>query len=648
MKKTVIAGMALALALGVSGEVRIPAFLTDNMVVQRNATLTIPGTARPGAKVTARADWAGGKAETKAGADGAFSLSLPTPGAGGPYTIVISDGGDSPLVLSNILSGEVWLCSGQSNMEFPVKGWTQVMNADEVVATARHPEIRLLQVRKNIAYTPQANAEVNMGGWVEASPATMDFSAIAYFFANRLVDELGVPVGVIDATWGGTPAEAWTSAEWLEGIDGFGPQVASLKRSGGDKGALMADYGRLIEEWNKSMLSGGKSVDPASRLRGDGVGEMPVPGMWEQSVLPGFDGVVWMQKAVNIPAELAGMPGEIFLGPVDNEDETYVNGVKVGGNGAWDSPRHYMIEGSLLKPGENLVTVKVSDYDGDGGIGGSADDNHILVGGQRIPLSGNWDYLVAADFKANPKPVSVESSSFPSVLYNAMIAPLNVMPVKGVLWYQGCANVGRAAQYEPLFQALIRNWRADRGDDSLPFYFVQLAGWLAPKNVQPDSEWASLRESQARALTLPATGMAVAIDLGNPADIHPVNKQEVARRLSLLALNRTYGVPTVDAAPVCVSAERRGDKMVLTFDAPVSGHAGVMTGFIVGDGKGHFGYASTRQLSPTSLELSSPLVEKPAVARYNWADSPGGNLKGETGLPVAPFATDLMDNSAKN
>ena len=640
MNRIITASLLTIAALGASAEVTLPKFFTDNMLVQRDATLTVAGKATPGAEVKVTTDWANGKATGKAGADGAFSIALPTPGAGGPYTIIVDDGNGEPKVLSNVLSGELWLCSGQSNMEFPVKGWSQIMNADEVVATARHPEVRLLQIRKDKAFTPQTDADVNLGGWVEASPATMDFSAIAYLFAKEMKDSLQVPVGVIDATWGGTPAEAWTSAEYLAGVPGFEADVEALTKNASEPGYIRTDNERRSAQWIKEATALTDSFDVAAEQSGDKWMSIQVPATWESTILPGFDGIAWMQRVIDLPADAAGKPLTLSLGHIDNEDETYFNGEKVGGGTIWNVPRRYDVPGDLVRAGRNVITVKVTDFDYDGGICGKPEQVFASVDGKTYPLAGEWKISIAKDFsKMPPKPTSVDEPNYPSVLFNAMISPLRLMPVRGVLWYQGCANVARAGQYEPLFQSLIRNWRSIWGEN-MPFYFVQLAGFMQQRNVQPESQWAALRNSQAKALTLPNTGMAVAIDLGNPADIHPTDKQEVARRLGLLALNRTYGHKQTDAAPVCIASKAKGNTLELKFDGPLTSEAGVLTGFIVGDASGKFAYANASLTAPDTVVLSSPLIGSPTVARYNWADCPGGNLTGTTGLPVAPFATD--------
>jgi sialate O-acetylesterase len=449
----------LATMMPVQAKIKLPNYITDNMIVQQNSVMKIAGSAAADSKVTVWATWDSHPMQTKADKNGNFEISLPTPAAGGPYSIIIADK-DSKVKIGNVLSGEVWLCSGQSNMEFPIEGWSSVMDADHVVSTARNPDIRLLQVKRGTSLAPMDDIEVNMRGWVEAAPNTMGFSAIAYFYAKELRDSLRVPVGVIDATWGGTPAEAWTSSEYLKDI-------------------------------------------------------------------PGFE--------------------------IHKQQE--------------------------------------------------------------------------------------ENRECPSVLYNAMIHPLRDFKVKGVLWYQGCNNVGRAKQYEPLFQSLIKNWRNTWGED-FPFYFVQLAGYRAPQAVQPDSEWAALRNAQSKALQLPNTAMVSAIDLGNPGDIHPREKQTVAHRLALTALGRDYGFDTNYKAPLCISTKNKGDRIILEFDDDLTATSSTMLGFIIGDINGNFDQAIVKKIDNRTLELYSPLVKKPICARYNWADFPNGNLYSPHGIPVAPFATD--------
>lgn len=548
-------------------KVVLPNYITDNMVVQRNSVMKITGHASSGSKVNVIAGWDSRSREVKADSEGKFDISLDTPDAGGPYSIIIADK-DSKVKVGNVLSGELWLCSGQSNMEFPVDGWTSVMDADHVVSTARNPDIRLLQVKKRVAFSPQDDIETNMGGWVEAAPNTMDFSAIAYLYAKEHRDSLKVPVGVIDATWGGTPAEAWTSYGFLKGVPGFEGELSAMESCGFDASRLRENYEKEMGVWMKLAQKGGEEIRPGDKLTGN---VLPADYFERIGFGNGFDGIVWVQKEIDVPAEDAGKPMTLKLGAIDDEDVTYLNGV---------------------------------------------------------------------DFSSLPKkPASIEGSSYPTVLYNAMIHPLRNLPIKGVLWYQGCANVGRAEQYETLFKSLINNWR-DTWDSEFPFYFVQLAGWLAPHSVQPDSEWAALRNAQSKALQLPNTAMVSAIDLGNPGDIHPRDKQTVAHRLALTALGRDYGFDTNYKAPQCISMQKMGNKIVLKFDDDLTATSVAILGFIIGDADGDFDQAVARMADSRTLELYSPLVKKPVCVRYDWADFPNGNLYSRHGIPVAPFATD--------
>lgn len=632
--------VAIALGIGMmapaTAEVKLPNYITSNMVMQRNATLTVPGHATPGAKVSAIPSWTGKTVTTKADKQGKFSLSIPTPDAGGPFSITFSDGKET--IIDNLLSGELWLCSGQSNMEFPIEGWTSVMDADHVVATAHNPDIRLLQVKKNTAFSPREDVQTNMGGWVEAASNTMDFSAIAYLFAKELRDSLKVPVGVIDATWGGTPAEAWTGYEALKNVPGFESELESLSKCNFNAELLRADYEKKLAEWMSLAQSGGEMTNPAHMSSGKAL-----PAGYFERIGFGnsFDGIVWAQKTFDVPSDLAGKDMTLYLGAIDDEDITYLNGKEVAKGSGYNTPRVYTVPGNLVKSGTNLLTIRISDFGGEGGFAGPIEIMHAEIGGNSIPLSGDWIYQIGVDFSTLPqKPASIEGSSYPSVLYNAMLYPLHNLPIQGVLWYQGCANVGRADQYEPLFKALINDWRGLWGKD-FPFYFVQLAGWLQPKTVQPDSEWAELRNAQSKALQLPNTSMVSAIDLGNPADIHPRDKQTVAHRLAMTALNRDYGKIDMDyQAPVCTGMKTDGTKLILSFDRDLYPTSAAVIGFIIGDSDNNFVQAMTEMPDARTVVLSSPRIKRPDRARYNWADYPNGNIYSSAGIPLAPFATD--------
>lgn len=639
LKKCILsASLSVFLPASLSAAISVPSFFTDNMIVQQNSVLTVPVNAVPGDKVTVTPSW-GKSVSAKAGADGRAEIRVNTPAAGGPYSITVTAPGDT-IKLINVLAGEVWLCSGQSNMEFPVNGWTHIMNHDDVIGNAHRPDIRLLQIKDVTAFTPQDDTEVTMGGWVECNAATMqDFSAIAYLFATRLHDELGVPVGVIDCAWGGTPAEAWTSAAAIgASVPGFDEELAILAKADGDRGIIEREWNKLRADRLAEAEAAIEKFD-MSVYQSDW-DKMPVPGYWENTVAPGLDGVVFAQTVINLAASEAAADLQLDFAAIDDDDIVYINGKEVARGSGFSTPRHYVIPSKYLKTGDNVLTIRITDGGGEGGFAGDPSKLYATTCDRHIPLAGDWAYRVGVDFgKMKPMPASWAGSSFPSVLYNAMLHPLHVMPVKGVLWYQGCANVGRAAQYEPLFQSMINNWRELWGYD-MPFYFVQLAGWLKPQALQPESPWAALRNAQSKALALDNTAMVTAIDLGNPADIHPRNKQEIARRLAETALTRDYGKGYDYKAPVCTSVKTAKDKLRLTFDAPLSPKSVAVTGFIVGDAAGRFAVAAGRLIDEKTIELSAAEIAAPTVARYDWADYPGGNLYGTNGLPVAPFATD--------
>lgn len=626
-------------SLTVQAKVELPSVFSDNMVIQQNAELTVAGKAKPLSTVTFRSGWEGGECKAKADKEGRFVMKVPTPPAGGPYTIIVDDGTGDKGILQNVLSGEVWLCSGQSNMEFPVKGdWAQVMDADHVVAEMQRSALRLLQIRNTTSVTPLDDASVEFG-WVESSPAVASFSAIGYLCGRILQDSLNVPVGIIDATWGGTPVEAWTPHEYLKGVPGLEFYEEQLT-AGKDKQALIDAAMEKVYEDYRAVEKMSYPYDRSVMQKGEAWKIMPVPSLWENNVMPGFDGIVVMQFELDLPATAAGKPLQLCLGAVDDWDLTYFNGKFVGSGRIFDQQRDYHVAGNLVKGGKNVITVEVIDNAGGGGIWKSS---YAVVDGTKYSLDGEWNYAVLSDFSRTDMMYQLpDSPYYPSVLYNAMINPLTYMSPAGVFWYQGCANVGRAAQYEVCFKNMIEGWRECFDNPSLPFYFVQLAGFGNPVTVQPDSEWALLRHAQSKALQLPDTGMATATDLGNPADIHPANKQEVARRLSLLALDKTYGRTQACEAPRCIDTVIGKGYMDLTFDNDVKTEGGVVTGFIIKGKDGKWAYANTQIVSEKTIRLSSPLINDPVAARYNWADYPGGNLTGRTsGLPVTPFATDL-------
>lgn len=646
MRKYQLTLLSLCVAAFSQAKVTLPSFFTDNMVIQQNSLLTLPGKAKAGKQVTVKVSWSNDKYTAKATADGEFKIEVPTPSAGGPYQITVSDG--EKLTLNNIMAGEVWICSGQSNMEMPVAGWGKVMNYEQEIADANYPSIRLLQVKKTVAFTPQENVDMNMGGWQECSSATVpEFSSVAYFYARKLWQELNVPVGVIDCTWGGTPAESWTSYETLKQVMGFEKKMARMADAGFEREKLIKLYYQEMDEWLQQFNAGDAGIKDGtpqwiSALQtGSEWKTMELPGYWETRGL-NFDGIVWFQKEVEIPGEWAGKEVTLSLGMIDDDDVTYFNGKEIGKSSGCSTMRNYKIPAELVKAGKGVITVRAIDYGGEGGIHGDAQNLFIESNGKKISLAGNWNYHLGVSMAGAPsRPLSPEgegwpTSCYPTVLYNAMVHPFTVFPIKGAIWYQGENNVGYDEQYRVLFQSMITDWRKAWKQD-FPFYFVQLANFLKPEEVQPDSKWAALRDAQAHSLHLPNTGMACAIDIGEVYDIHPKNKQEVGRRLAQAALAKTYQKGTYEV-PAYLGYRISGHTLILSFDQEVVAKEGAPKGFILAGPDGKY-YPAQATIRGKEIILQSERIEIPTAACYAWADNPVCNLYGKSGLPVPPFRT---------
>ena len=649
MWKCICMAVALWGCTGVlQAKVVLPSVFTDNMVLQQKTDITFYGDATKNKQLTVKTGWNGKEYYTEADGQGKWSLKIPTPAAGGPYEITFSDG--KKLQLKNVMIGEVWFCSGQSNMEMPVAGWGKVMNYEQEIAEAAYPAIRLFQVKKNTSLAPLKEVESTLGGWQECSSATVpEFSALAYFYARALWKELNVPIGVIDCTWGGTPAEAWTSHETLRQVMGFREEMDKLERLGFDPNRMEQAYSEERAHWQSLFtekdkgMENGKLCWTAPSLSEEDWQTISLPGYWEGKGLKDFDGIIWFRRSLEIPAEWAGKPLTLRLGMIDDEDITYFNGVEIARGAGYMTPRTYTIPAKLVKAGKAVLAVRVSDFGGEGGIHGKAEDLYVEADGKRISLAGDWKYRIGLSLTGfPPAPISpVQSSSYPTVLFNAMVKPWTAFPIKGVIWYQGEANVGRSEQYGDLFPALITDWRRQWRSD-FPFYFVQLANFMESKEIQPDSEWAALREAQTKALKLDQVGMAVTIDIGLADDIHPKNKQEVGRRLALVALAGSYGKNVSGSAPVFRNYRIKGDKMELDFGQKQDGFqikGTTLKGFIIA-GPDRVFYPAEAMVHDGKIILSSTEVPAPLAARYGWADNPDCNLYGENGLPVAPFRTD--------
>jgi sialate O-acetylesterase len=642
----------LIVAASAHGEVRLPAIIGDNMVLQQDTKVRIWGSASAGEHVTVT--FARKSSQAVADAQGRWQLFIGPFKAGGPFELTVK--GDNVVTIKNVLVGEVWICSGQSNMEWPL---VNTVDGDHTVAQANYPEIRLFTVVHQTAASPLADVQ---GHWVVTTPdEAAHFSAVGYFFGRELHQQLRVPVGLIHTSWGGTPAEAWTSHEALLSspelksiLDRYESSLSTLPQA-------QEAYARALAEWEEKNLY----IDPGNK--GEALGyadpaaattdwsKMDLPQQFETAGLL-IDGAVWFRKDLELPASWADKELVLNLPPIDDHDVTYFNGKKIGATGretpnSYMVPRKYTVPASLVHQGRNVIAVRVFDSAGEGGFsraGAMSIGPTGAVESEAISLRGVWDYKVELalepkhpDWGSRPEAVGVSNQNSPSVLYNAMLAPLTPFAIRGAVWYQGESNAGRAYQYRTLFPIMIRDWRRAWGS-AFPFYFVQLANWRARKAEPDDSDWAELREAQAMTLREPQTGMAVTIDIGDENELHPRNKLDVGRRLAAWALARTYARKQIPSGPLFDRYTVEGNKVRIHFKygaglKTVDG--GPLKGFAVAGEDRRFVWADARIENDTVI-VSSPKISKPVAVRYGWADNPAVNLCNRAGLPASPFRTD--------
>ncbi len=649
MLRWFLVAVCVSAAVGLSparGDVRLPRVLGDGMVLQQQTDVAVWGWADPQERVTVRGSWKDAEVSTTADGAGQWRVTCRTPVAGGPYTLTVR--GDNEITLSDVLIGEVWICSGQSNMEWPVR---LAQDGEAEVAAANYPQIRLFDVEHTVAIRPESDCG---GTWRVCGPQTVGgFSAVGYFFGRDLYEKLHVPIGLIGSNWGGTVAEAWTSAGTLRGLRDFDEALNVLARESQEPGYLNQYAQQKLAGWWQSL----DGIDPGSAAGGWKSPEladadwptMNLPSPWERQGLAGVDGVVWFRKEVELPAEWAGQSLNLELGPIDDFDTTWFNGVRVGGlmvTGSWNKPRHYTVPAELVRPGRNVVAVRVVDTGIDGGFSGRPEQLRIWPSGtdesQALSLASAWRYRVSLDSaKLPPWPqITGLHANYPTALYNGMISPLVPFALRGAIWYQGESNRPRAYQYRTLFPAMIGDWRQSWGRGDFPFYYVQ----IAPFAYQGDrGEAAELREAQMFTLATPNTGMVVTLDIGNPADIHPRNKQEVGRRLALWALARTYGRPVGEfSGPIYREMRVEGDSVRVLFDhtgGELTSQGRALTGFVIAGSDRRFVPAVAR-IDGETVVVQADAVSEPVAVRYAWGAADCASLFGQTGLPASSFRTD--------
>lgn len=635
--------MMLCAVASAGADVRVAAVFTDGMVLQRETNVPIWGWAMPGEIITVDADWDGPVRRVTTDDRGRWRTDLPTPEAGGPYTISIQ--GDTRITLSDVLIGEVWLCSGQSNMEMPLgnirPGYTGVDNAEEEIAQAAHPSIRLLTVPNTVSLHPRSGLQMT---WQTCSPETArTFSATAYFFARHLHRELGVPIGVISADWGGTRIEAWMSPEAIGAFDAYADTVADLALLAHPT-ARMSLMGDLEARWWRRLddrAPGGASWKlPETAV--DGWKTMTLPSTLDGE-LADFDGILYLRRSVELDGEWAGEPALLTLGPIDDMDDVWVNGVHVGSvhePGFWHEPRRYKIPAGVLVAGENVIAIRVYDTSGPGGVNGEPDQMAVRSVGREVSLAGPWAWAKGASAGELPAVASANvGPNTPTALFHGMIEPVSPFAVRGTIWYQGESNRANASIYDALMGAMIADWRREFEHDDMPFYYVQ----IAPYGYRGDQgQTAALREAQRRAISTPHTGMVVTMDIGDERDIHPTNKQDVGHRLALWALKHTYDRPdVVCSGPTVRAARPAGEGVALSFEHQdgLELRDGTAIFEVAGD-DGVFHPARAGVVNGV-LMLRCDAVDRPAEVRYGWAPAATATLFNREGLPASPFLVSI-------
>ncbi|MDA3879596.1 MAG: beta galactosidase jelly roll domain-containing protein [Prolixibacteraceae bacterium] len=632
-----------------SADVSLPHLLSSNMVLQRNAETAIWGWADKGEKVTVT--FRGKSFSTETSSEGKWMVKVPVGKAGGPFELIIK--GSNKIVLDNILAGDVWVCSGQSNMEWPL---SQTDGASQEIQRAQYPAIRLFHVEKNAAVEPAYDTAPAQ--WQICSPQTVaTFSAVGYYFGKNIHLETGVPIGLISSNWGGTIIETWISPKTVAADSFMNRWATGLKDVDVEK--MAREQKEVFESYQKELNKVQKTDfhHPYIDVDFDDQQwyEYPQPELWENhDDFVNFDGIVWYRKSFKLPAGFKLQNAEISLAQIDDSDVVWINGKRVGETyNQYNMLRTYKVPAAFLHEGKNQITVRVEDYTGGGGFHGDAGKMYISDGTNSIALSGKWK-MMKDEIRVPQNPVSISQSvlqpnQFPTLLFNGMIHPLLNFAVKGAIWYQGESNADskvQALRYENQMRMLIADWREQWGNSGLSFYMVQLANYKAENSTPGNDVWPFLREAQAHVATDEKVEMACIIDIGEAGDIHPRNKKDVGYRLALNPLNIDYGKDVVYNGPRYKSVEFDEDKAIITFEMQgaefeVKNKYGYINGFVVASNDGVFHYAKARLSGKNKVEVYSNKIKEIAAVRYLWDDNPGEvNLYNRKGLPAEPFRTD--------
>jgi sialate O-acetylesterase len=622
-------------------QVRLPKLISDNMVLQRDTRLKIWGWA--GANERVNIKFNGKTYKTKADGQGNWAVFVPPMKAGGPYTLNIV--ASNSITINNILFGDVWFCSGQSNMvhQMNIHDVTYAMD----IKSANYPEIRqfLVPVANNLEGPKD---DFSKGTWqVAVGEEVRPFSAVAFFFARKLYDKYKIPIGLINASVGGTPIAAWTSEEGLKEFPAF-RSIIQKNKDTGYVNALNRNVANSIVSrplQDKGIIESPKWFEEGYHPPAGAWRSINIPGYWEDQGIKDLNGVVWYRKEIDLPASMAGKSAKVFLGRIVDADVLYINGKQVGNTTYMYPQRRYTIPSGVLKAGKNIFAIKVTNNFGKGGF--VPDKPYcIFLGNDTIDLKGTWQYRVGEVFtpRSGSGVTGINGQDQPAGLYNAMVAPAISYAIKGILWYQGETDTGKAEEYARWQPALISDWRSKWNQPGTPFLFVQLPGFMEYNYLPVESQWATFRESQLRSLSVAHTAMAVAIDLGEWNDIHPDNKKDVGERLAIAAQKLVYGENIVHSGPVFHSYKTEGSKIILTFENVGSGlltkDGNAPAEFSIAGADKKFVWAKTK-IDGDNIVVWNDAISQPLHVRYAWADNPvNPNLYNREGLPATPFRTD--------
>lgn len=628
----------LMLCHSIMAQIKLPKLISDGVILQRDKNVTVWGSASANENISLLFNTK--TYATKADEHGNWHIILPAQKAGGPFTMHFK--ASNEISIKNILFGDVWVCSGQSNMELPMERVKETYR--EIISNSENTNIRQFLVPDKYNFK-QKETDFESGTWVSATPENvLEFSAVAYFFAKDVYEKHKIPIGIINSALGGSPVESWMSEDALKAFPESYAEVQKFKDDNLIKSIDASDKKRS-DDWyhlvNK-LDEGFKNNTPnwaETTLNDSDWQQMNIPGFWKDEALGNINGVVWFRKEIEVPKTMVGKPAKLFMGRIVDQDFVFLNGEFVGTTSYQYPPRRYDVKPTILKEGKNTIAVRVINNSGSGGF--VTDKPYFLaVKNDTIDLKGTWKYKLGATMQPLQGPTFIRWK--PAGLYNAMIAPLLNLKIKGVLWYQGESNTSNPTNYNKTFSALINDWRKQWNQGDFPFLYVQLTNFMEAYPEPRESNWAALRQAQLETLSVPKTGMAVTIDVGEWNDIHPLNKQDVGKRLALLARKMTYGEKQVYAeSPTPCKTKFNTDNVVISFENTGSGltikNGNALKSFSISNDGKHFVWAKA-ELVGNKVIVSNKTMSNPTIIRYAWDNNPdNANLFTNEGLPASPF-----------